>query len=96
MENFTQINWPETVKDIADKRQMSIRQLASDLGCSQQFLSEVAAGKKPPGVGLRLKILGAIRFQGPRSQLLELLFTSEEASLIVQWEQAMQSREALP
>ena len=74
------------VKKLASDRAMSIRQLAADLECSQQFLSEVVGGKKPPGIRLKLKILGAVGYDAPRNELLELLMTDDDAAEVIEWE----------
>lgn len=94
MKQFVIINWAAMVQKLASDRQMSMRQLAADLGCSQQFLSEVAGGKKPPGIGLRLKILSAVGYDGPRDELLELLFNEDEAASILEWERERGQRRA--
>lgn len=80
------MDWPQTIRNLATDRQQSLRQLSADLGVSQQFLSDVVNGKKAATWRLKLSVLAAIGYDGPRDELFELLLSEEAADAARKWE----------
>lgn len=66
------MDWPEKINELAAERRCSIRQLAADLGVSQQFLSEVVRGVKPASPMLKIKVLDRFGYDLTRDILIDI------------------------
>jgi len=67
------MNWIEKVREIAVKRKWTIKQLAGDLGVSQQFLNDVVNGKKPVPPMLKIKILDRLSYEITNELIIDIL-----------------------
>lgn len=75
------MDWQKAINQLAEDRKISIRQLAADLGVSQQFLNDVARGSKPASPMLKLKVLDRLGYDLTRDTLL-LIFPDDIAQAI--------------
>lgn len=80
------MDWITKIRELAEARKMSLRQLAADLGVSQQFLNDVVNSKRAPSLKLKLAVLSRIGYDAPRDALLELLLTDEQKEAVLEWE----------
>ncbi len=67
------MNWAEAIKELQDKKNLSLRQLSTEFGMGHVFLSEVARGSRPASPMLKLKILTALGRSLGRQELILLL-----------------------
>lgn len=75
------MDWPAEIKKLTVQRKWSMRQLALDIGVSQQFLNEVARGVKPASPMLKLKIMGLLGYDLSRDNLIDI-FPDDVANAI--------------
>ncbi|CAJ0733953.1 helix-turn-helix domain-containing protein [Ralstonia mannitolilytica] len=67
------MDWQQAIKDLAEKRGWSMRQLAGDLGVSATYLHDVLHGKRPASLALRIKLAGRLGWNKTSDLLAELL-----------------------
>jgi transcriptional regulator with XRE-family HTH domain len=68
-----EINWQKEIADLCEKRNWSLRTLATDIGVSVNYLSEVMNEKRPPSLPLKIKLAGRIGWNKSSELLIELL-----------------------
>jgi len=67
------MDWEEAIRELLRARNLSLRQLATEFGMGNVYLSEVARGAKPASPMLKLKILTAQGRPLGREELISLL-----------------------
>ncbi len=67
------MDWQKIIRELAQKRGMSLRQLAIEMEIGNVYLSEVARGAKPASPMLKLKLLTATGQPLGRDELISLL-----------------------
>jgi transcriptional regulator with XRE-family HTH domain len=67
------MDWIEKIKEVANNRGWTIKQLAGDLGVSQQFLNDVVNGKKPIPPMLKIKILDRLSYEITNELIIDIL-----------------------
>ena len=67
------MDWTSAFRQLADDRHTSMRELAVQLGISQQFLSDVVRGAKPPSPWLKFRYYGLAGWKGSIEQITSLL-----------------------
>ncbi|NTV93911.1 MAG: helix-turn-helix transcriptional regulator [Thiobacillus sp.] len=80
-----EMDWSNAIKELAEKRGWSIRQLAGDLGVSQQYLNDVAKGAKPASPMLRFKLLGRMGYDISFEYFM-LLLPDDVATAVREWD----------
>lgn len=66
-------NWTEQILALAKERDLSLRELAADLGVSHVYLGSVVRGQKPASAKLKIKIWGRQSLDLTREKMLEML-----------------------
>lgn len=74
-------DWGQKIKDLAEKREISIRAFAEELGVSSTYLHKVVNGEKPASPLLKAKILDREVFEWGIEELIEIL--PEEVSKFI-------------
>lgn len=67
------MDWQQVIRDLAEKRGWSMRQLAGDLGISPGYLNDVLNGRSPASLVLRIKLAGRMGWNKTSDLLAELL-----------------------
>ncbi|WP_133608517.1 helix-turn-helix domain-containing protein [Aquabacterium commune] len=73
------IDWAEQILALARERNMSLRELAADLGVSHVYLGNVVRGQRAASAKLKIKIWGRQKYDLTREQMLELLLPDDIA-----------------
>lgn len=74
------IDWPKEIANLAAERQMSLRELAADLGFSHVYLGKVVRGEQPPSALLKIRVWSRSAYDHTREELLELLLPDDIAA----------------
>lgn len=72
-------DWVAEIITLAKDRDMSLRELAADMGISHVYLGKVVRGEKPASAKLKIKIWGRRKYDLSREQMLELLLPDDIA-----------------
>ena len=72
-------DWVAEIITLANDRDMSLRELAADMGISHVYLGKVVRGEKPASAKLKIKIWGRRKYDLTREQMLELLLPDDIA-----------------
>lgn len=72
-------DWGEQILVLAKERDMSLRELAADLGVSHVYLGNVVRGQRAASAKLKIKIWARQNCDLPRERMLELLLPCEVA-----------------
>ena len=67
------MNWEDAIRELLQSKNMSLRQLATEFGMGNVYLSEVARGSKPASPMLKLKIITALGHPLGREEIILLL-----------------------
>ena len=81
-------DWANQILSLTNAREMSLRELAADMGVSHVYLSKVARGEKPPSAKLKIKIWTQTNCDLSREQMLELLLPDDIAEEFHEFELA--------
>lgn len=67
------MDWGEKIKEIAEKRGMSVRQLAAEMNVNYSYLNDVVRGKSPPSNIVKAKIIDRLAFEVTIESIMQLL-----------------------
>lgn len=81
-------DWADQILSLTKARELSLRELAADMGVSHVYLGKVVRGEKPPSAKLKIKVWAQTDCDLSREQMLELLLPDDIAEEFHAFEQA--------
>lgn len=72
-------DWADQILSLTKAREISLRELAADMGVSHVYLGSVVRGEKPPSAKLKIKLWAQTNCDLSREQMLELLLPDDIA-----------------